>query len=148
MDIQEALRKAAEMQSHLEIVSVVEYGPYWIFSYCEPGLTPEECPGMPMLKMRRTDGFQHLSACAGQRLPGHCEACDKSRSARAYTPVFAHFVETTGLYSHCLEVENMENSSHGIHFTDRFCGHASKNAVSPRKVPSMEHVFELPVLTW
>ena len=57
MDIQEALRKAAEMQSHLQIISVVEYGPYWIFSYCEPGLTPEECPGMPMLKMRRTDGF-------------------------------------------------------------------------------------------
>ena len=57
MGIQEALRKAAEMQSHLQIISVVEYGPYWIFSYCEPGLTPEECPGMPMLKMRRTDGF-------------------------------------------------------------------------------------------
>ena len=57
MGIQEALRKAAEMQSHLQIISVVEYGPYWIFSYCEPGLTPEECPGMPRLKMRRTDGF-------------------------------------------------------------------------------------------
>ena len=57
MGIQEALRKAAEMQSHLQIISVVEYGPYWIFSYCEPGLIPEECPGMPMLKMRRTDGF-------------------------------------------------------------------------------------------
>ena len=57
MGIQEALRKAAEMQSHLQIISVVEYGPYWIFSYCEPGLTPEECPGMPMLKIRRTDGF-------------------------------------------------------------------------------------------
>ncbi|RYN14597.1 hypothetical protein PG2022B_0083 [Bifidobacterium animalis subsp. animalis] len=133
MSIQEALRKAAEMQSHLEIISVVEYGPYWIFSYCEPDLTPEECPGVPMLKMRQRDGFSTYLHVQDKRLPGHCEACDKSRSARAYTPVFAHFLETTGLYSHCLEVENMENASHGIHFTDRFRRHASKDAVSPRK---------------
>lgn len=52
------------------------------------------------------------------------------------------------MYSHCLEIENMEDVSHGIHFTDRFCGHASKNAVSPRKAHSMGHVFELLISTW
>lgn len=56
MNVQEALRMAAELQPHLEIISMVEYGPYWIFGYCEPGLTPEDCPGMPMLKMRKSDG--------------------------------------------------------------------------------------------